>query len=156
MDKSHPPRSFGVFKPVGHTVVAFESAQAMEAAAHYLARDGFALSAMVRYTPQEMIAQVKADLLTASPLAAVGQELNLVQAHRELGEIGCSFLVVQETGVAQVDHVDAMVQSFKPVSAQRYGRYLIEDLTTARRAARQSFESPDRGLDRESPGTRLH
>lgn len=26
MDKTHPPETFGVFKPVGHTVMAFRSA----------------------------------------------------------------------------------------------------------------------------------
>jgi hypothetical protein len=156
MDKSKPPRSFGVFKPVGHTVVAFETAQAMEEAADFLARDGFAPSAMVRYAPQEMIVQVKADLLTASPLASVGQELNLIKAHRDLAEKGCNFLVVYEADSDGVDRVDAMVRSFKPACAQRYGSFLIEDLTAASRAAHQSFESPDRGLDRVMAHNMLH
>lgn len=151
MDKSTPPRSFGVFKPVGHTVVAFGTARTMEEAADSLVQGGFAPSDMVRYTPAEMITQVNADLLTASPLAAVGQELNLIRAHRALAQNGCSFLVVHAPDAEQAARVDVMVQTFKPASAQRYTTFLIEDLTTRRETAGQSFESPDRASDMTQP-----
>ena len=43
MEKSHPPESFGIFKPVGHIVIAYRSASALEAAASALREQGFAV-----------------------------------------------------------------------------------------------------------------
>lgn len=94
MDKAHPPENFGVFSPVGHSVLAFRSATDLEAAATALGRAGFAADTLTRYTPQEMAAQADADLRSVSPMASLGQDLNLVKAHRDLACQGCSFLVV--------------------------------------------------------------
>ena len=94
MDKNNIPESFGVFKPVGHVVITFRTASDLQAAEAALSEGGFAASDMVRYTPAEMIAQVDAEVEKASPLAALGQDLNLIKAHRELAQEGCSFLVV--------------------------------------------------------------
>ena len=60
MDKTDPPTSFGVFKPIGHTVIAFRSDAQAQAAANALLAQGFAGDALVRYTPAEMVAQVDA------------------------------------------------------------------------------------------------
>lgn len=150
MDKNNPPKSFGVFKPVGHTVIAFASAAALEAAARSLLAQGFTSPDMVRYTPEEMKVQVEADLLTASALASVGQELNLVKAHRALAENGCSFLVVHAPDDAKAKLVDAAVHAQHATSAQRYGSFLIEELVAPPDGETQVFESPDRGLDIET------
>lgn len=147
MEKSDPPTSFGVFKPTGHTVIAFSSVGELEKAADALLAKGFSSADMVRYSPQEMAAQVDADLLKASPLASVGQELNLVKAHRALAEKGCSFLVVHAPEDAQAELVDAVLQTVKPASAQRYGRFMIQELVEQVPGETQVFESPDRGLD---------
>lgn len=147
MEKNNPPRSFGVFKPVGHTVIAFAGVDAMEAAAKSLLEQGFAAPDLVRYTPYEMKAQVEADLLTASPIAAVGQELNLVKTHQALAADGCSFLVVHAPDDAQAERVDAVLRANHATSAQRYGSFMIEELIDQPVGETQVFESPDRGLD---------
>lgn len=145
MDKNNPPESFGVFKPVGHVVVAFRTAADLQAAQNALRSDGFADSEMVTYTPQEMIAQVEADLVDASPLAAIGQDLNLVKSHREMAEDGCSFLVVHAPEDAHVEKVEAVAHRLKAVAAQRYGRFITEELIDS--DENQTFESTDTGLD---------
>ena len=147
MNKTDPPTSFGVFKPVGHTVVAFASADNLKAASADLLAQGFKLEDMVTYTAQEMLAQVAANLLTASPMASVGQELNLVKAHQALAQQGCSFLVVQADDEPKAGLVDAVLRSHHATSAQRYGRFLIEELVEQVPGETQVFESPDRGLD---------
>ena len=48
MDKSHPPLSFGVFKPVGHTVIAFRTVIDLESAAQALRDQGFEAAALVQ------------------------------------------------------------------------------------------------------------
>lgn len=94
MDKKHPPETFGVFKPVGHTVMAFRSAIDQQAAVNALLDQKFSDLALVRYSPEEMKAQVDAELQNASALAGFGYELDLIKMHRALAEDGCSFLIV--------------------------------------------------------------
>ena len=111
-----------------------------------MSEQGFAASEMVRYTSAEMIAQVDAEVEKASPLAALGQDLNLIKAHRELALEGCSFLVVRAPEQAHVDKVDAVAHALKAVAAQRYGRFVTEELIDDT-AGNQTNESPDTGLD---------
>ena len=152
MDKSNPPESFGVFKPVGHTVMAFRSAADLQAASSALQANGFVGEALVRYTPEEMSAQVDAQEKAASPLASLGQELNLITAHRALAQSGCHFLVVHAPDDEQAERVAAIARSMKAVSAQHYGSFIIEELIDLPPGATQVFESPDRGLDVGVPG----
>lgn len=147
MDKSDPPRSFGVFKPVGHTVLAFEPGPDLQAATDRLHALGFADGAIVRYSPQEMTELVAADRLSASPLASMGQELNLVEAHGALAARGCGFLVVLAPDDAQAEAVADIARQTNAASAQRYGRFVIEEVTSVDAPPSQVFESPERGLD---------
>lgn len=128
MDKSDPPESFGVFKPVGHTVIVFRTAADLEAAATLLLADGFAPSSLVRYAPQEMVRQVDSELTDVSPLAQFGYEINLVREHRALAESGRHFLIVHAPDEAQTARVDEVVRTMKATSAQRYGRFVVEEL----------------------------
>jgi hypothetical protein len=128
MDKSNPPETFGVFKPTGHTVMAFKSVADQEAAVHALTAQGFVAADMVRYSPQEMANLARAERQAASPLAAFGYELELVDTHLALAETGCSFLVVPAPEDAQLERVTEVALRLKAVSAQHYGRFLIQDL----------------------------
>lgn len=128
MDKTNPPRTFGVFKPVGHTVIAFRSDADMQAAVNSLIEQGFAHSALVRYTPAEMKAQVDTELQIASPLASFGYELDLVKAHGVLAENGCSFLAVHAPDDALAERVAAVARATKAVAGQHYGTFMIEEL----------------------------
>ena len=147
MDKQNIPESFGVFKPVGHVVITFRTANDLERAEAALHEQGFADSDIVRYTPAEMIDQVDAQVERASPLAAIGQDLNLIKAHRELAQEGCSFLVVHAPEQAHVDKVIEVAHTLKAVAAQRYGRFITEELVTGDPGENQTNESPDTGLD---------
>lgn len=129
MDKTNPPTTFGVFKPVGHTLMAFSTDNALQAAKAVLAEKGFGPARLVEYTPQEMLAQVNAELQTASPLANFGYELDLVRVHKAFAEDGCSFLVVETGDDASAARVADLVPVLRVVTAQRYGRFMIEDLT---------------------------
>lgn len=128
MDKTNPPRTFGVFKPVGHTVIAYASAADLQAAVNLLAEEGFDESTWVRYAPAEMKAQVDSELQTASPLASFGYELDLVKAHGVLAERGCSFLVVHAPDEGQAERVAAVARATKAITAQHYGTFMIEDV----------------------------
>lgn len=151
MEKNDLPEAFGVFKPVGHIVIAFRSAADQQAAAQALLQQGFATSALVRFTPDEMKAQVEHDIKDASALASIGQEMNLVKAHRALAENGCSFLVVHAPDDDLAERVAVVARTMKAVAAQRYGHFIIEELVEQAPGEAQVFESPERGLDIEPP-----
>jgi hypothetical protein len=85
--------SFGVFKPVGHVVISFPDAAAADRAETALATLGLKPGAVRRYSDREMLRQIDADITRASPIAAVGQEMNLVLAHRALAERGYHWLL---------------------------------------------------------------
>lgn len=147
MNKIDVPESFGVFKPVGHVVIAFPAAADLQGAVAGLTEQGLAGGGLVRYTPAEMVQQVDAEMQNASPLASIGQELNLVKAHRALAERGCSFLVVKAADDAQAERIAAVARLHHAVVAQNYGHFIIEELISPPTGEPQVFESPARGLD---------
>ncbi len=156
MQKNDLPEAFGVFKPVGHVIAAFRTAADQQAAAQALLQQGFAASALMRFTPDEMKARVDADMKGASALASLGQELNLVKAHRALAESGCYFLVVHAPDDDLAERVAVVAREMKAVAAQRYGRFIIEELVEQAPGEAQVFESPERGLDIETKAAPGH
>lgn len=151
MNKADPPRSFGVFKPEGHTVLVFPDAQKLDDAALHLTAAGLISSGVTRYTPEEMMAQSEQDLEGASALASVGQELNLVKFHRGLARKGCYFMVVLTKNDEIARQVAEIARPLGAVAAQHYGTFIIEDLIDPADGENQVFESPDRGLDTKLP-----
>ena len=146
MDKSNPPETFGVFKPVGHTVMALRSTTDLEAAVAALAGQGFVRAEIVIYSPLEMAQLARSEREAASPLAAFGYELELLDTHLALAESGCSFLVVPAPDEAQVTRVTDVALLLNAASAQHYGRFMIEDLidSTAPNAPTQDTPTPVR------------
>jgi hypothetical protein len=150
MDKKSHPQTLGVFAPVGHVIISFPTAQDADGAAQALNEAGFTGSEVVRYSPEQMRAQVDDDLAKASPLAALGQEINLVRAHGELADQGYSFLVVHAPDEPQWTQVGEIARRFHAERAQRYGNFIIEELVEPSGDEQQTFESPDRGLDAQT------
>ena len=147
-------RSFGVFKPVDHVVISFPSAAQADSAAQALTGAGHAGEpALRRLTDKQMVAQIDHDLQKASALATVGQEINLVKAHRALAERGYHWLVVHAPDKEQARQVARIAQEHGAERAQHYGNFIIEELIDRDRAGNkpQVAESPDRGLDAETP-----
>lgn len=139
--------SFGVFKPTGHTVISFASAEQAHEARAALARLGVADAEIRAYTDREMLAQIEQDIQRASPLASVGQEMNLVLAHKALAERGYHWLVVH---TPEDELARRVAETVKPLGAERaqlYGRFIIEELIEHPGDEPQVAESPDRGLD---------
>lgn len=144
-------QAFGVFKPVGHMVVSFPSAEQAAAGSNALQRQGLPEADIHAYTDQEMLRQIDGDLERANPIAGVGQELNLIKAHRALAERGYHWLVVrtEDTATAQ-----AAAETLRQVGAERaqlYGRFVIEEMIEHPSDLPQVKDSPDAGLDAQTP-----
>ena len=146
--------SFGVFKPVGHTVISFPSAEQADEARTALGRLGVADKAIQRYTDREMLSQIDRDIQQASPLASIGQEMNLVLAHKALAEEGYHWLIVHTPKDELARQVAACVKPLGAERAQLYGHFIIEELITHAGAPPQVAESPDRQLDAATPSGR--
>ncbi|MEQ6436404.1 hypothetical protein V8Z74_15425 [Comamonas sp. w2-DMI] len=146
--------AYGVFKPVGHMVISFANASLADKGYEVLEKLHFGPSDIHRYTDREMLAQIDADLAKASPVASVGQELNLIKAHRALAERGYHWLVVR---VGSDDHARQAAAALRTTGAERaqlYGRFIIEELIAHPTDLPQVRESPDSGLDAQTPSGR--
>lgn len=139
--------SFGVFKPVGHVVISFPGAEQADQARIALEGLGIASDTIHRYTDREMLVQIERDIQTASPLASIGQEMNLVLAHKALAEEGYHWLIVKTPEDELARRVAACVQPLGAERAQLYGRFIIEELISHADDLPQVAESPDRQLD---------
>ncbi|GAA0769102.1 hypothetical protein LRH25_03055 [Ideonella azotifigens] len=145
------PTSFGVFKPVGHVVISFPSADQAQAARAAIEQTGLPPGDVHFYTARAMLQQIEHDLACASSIAAIGQELNLIKAHQALAERGYHWLVVKAKGT---DHAREIADLVKPLGAERaqlYGRFIIEEMIEHEGDMPQVAESPDRGLDAQTP-----
>jgi hypothetical protein len=151
MDKQDPPTSHGVFKPVGHVVISFPSADDQAQAAQALGALGLGEGDITRYSAAEMTRQVETDLQRATGLASLGQELNLVKAQGELAALGYHFLVVQASDDEMARRIAETARPFHAERAQHYGNFVIEELIEHADDEPQVAESPDRGLDAQTP-----
>jgi hypothetical protein len=154
MDKHNPPTSHGVFKPVGHVVISFPSAQDQQQATHALRAMGLVDNDVTPYSADEMKRQADTDLQRATALASMGQELNLVKAQGELAALGYHFLVVHAADDGLARRVADTARPFGAERAQYYGNFVIEDLIEHADDEPQVAESPDRGLDAQTPSGR--
>ena len=150
MDTNEKHEAYGVFKPVGHVIASFANAADAQAAATELAEAGFTGDAVIRYSPEQMRRQADIDIRNAGVLASIGQELNLVKAHRDLAEKGYSFLMVHAPEDDQAQRVAAIAKRHRATRAQQYGHLLIEELIEVGSGETQVGESPDRGLDAQT------
>ena len=146
--------SFGVFKPVDHVVISLPDAQSADRAAQAIGQAGVQAGAIRRFTDQEMISQIDHDMKNASPLASIGQEMNLIRAHRDLAERGFHWLVVRAEDDDQARAIAAAAEGCGAERAQHYGRFIIEELIDRDNGLNQVGESPDRGLDAQTPSGR--
>lgn len=151
MTSPEPHRSFGVFKPVGHVVISFPDAATAAQAAQAIQGLGVADGDVLPYTDLEMLRQIDEDMARASPMASIGQEMNLVLAHRVLAAKGYHWLVVKVGDDEQAVRVAAAAREHVAERAQHYGHFIIEELIERPGHVAQVSESPDRGLDAQAP-----
>ena len=128
MKKDAPLESFGVFKPVGHVVMAFAALEDQQAASRALKEAGFVDEDVLHYSADEMKAQVDHDMANAGMLSSLGQDLNLAKAHRQMAEQGHSWIVVFSPTTELTDRVTTVARRCNAALAQKYGQMVIEEL----------------------------
>ncbi|WP_431257050.1 hypothetical protein ACQ86G_20520 [Roseateles chitinivorans] len=146
-DRDDRPTSFGVHKPVDHLVISFPSAAEAGQARAALSAHGIADADLHAIGDREMVELVARDLQRASPLAAIGQEINLLRSHGELAERGYHFLVVKAENDGQAREIAEIARRNRAERAQYYGHFIIEEMLEPEGGRPQVAESPHRGLD---------
>lgn len=149
MDSSQD-HSFGVFKPVGHLVVSFAEQDMADRGVESLQQQGIGSGQVRRYTDREMLAQIDADIQDASILASLGQEMNLIKAHRELAQRGYHWLVIPAEDREEAARIADALAGCGAERAQYYSRFIIEEMIEHPEDLRQVAESPARHLDAQT------
>lgn len=148
MDKENPPLSYGVFKPIGHIVISFPPGTDLDRVEQALAPLQVEIT---RYSAAEMWRQIEDDMERAGALASIGQEMNLIKAHRELAKSGYVWLVVKADDDDQAQAIAGIAKDAGAERAQHYGRFIIEELIHHGDEPTQMPESPEHDLDAETP-----
>lgn len=149
--------SFGVFKPVGHVVISLRGEEQAKAAASAIAKVGVAEADIHRMSDKEMLDGAETDLSRAGLGASIGQDLNLIRAHRELAAQGYHWLIVKAKNRDEAVAIAEAAEPHEASRAQYYGRMIVEELIAADNSVGQRNESPESGLDPETPtGSESH
>ena len=152
MNNSNSQTAYGVFKPVGHVLASFPSERAARSAVEALKQAGFPNVAY--YSAEEVRRRAERDIARAGMLADVGQELNLIRQQRDLARKGHPFVSVLAERVDEARRAGDIVARYNADRAQRFGQLIIEELIEPGTGQRQSRESPDTGLDAQTPSGR--
>ncbi|QNM95663.1 hypothetical protein [Chitinimonas koreensis] len=127
MSKTHIPTSFGVFKPVGHLVLAFRAADTRDQVMHVLAGQGFGDEDLTAFEADEWLDTMDRAEANRGLMATFGSELDQVEMHARLARDGHVFLVVFAPAEAQTEAVAEVAERYGAVLVQKYGRLLIEN-----------------------------
>jgi hypothetical protein len=117
---------FGNFFPKHHVLLAFEQEQQARDTQRALEEAGF--KELKAIDDREMEAASQKGLDSASPIAATGASLKMVELHNKLAKEGCHFLLVKAEGDEQTEALMNTVRQRPFRLAQKYHRLVIEVL----------------------------
>jgi hypothetical protein len=117
---------FGNFFPKHHVLLAFEQEQQASDTQQALQDAGF--EELKAIDDREMESASQKGLDSASPIAATGSSLKMVELHNKLAKEGCHFLLVKAEGDEQTEALMKIVRQRPFRLAQKYHRLVIEVL----------------------------
>ena len=126
--KANFPRSFGVFSPTGHIVMAFTNDAGAKQARTALLQNGFNEDDVTHYNKDEVLSEFeKSETHTADPIQ-IGQDVAKVEEYLELARQGCGFLVVHAPEDEEAKRAVRLVKPFGLKFAEKYNRLTLEEL----------------------------
>jgi len=126
--KPNFPRSFGVFSPTGHIVMAFTNDDAAKKAQAVLLQNGFNEDDVTFYNKDEVLAEFeKSESHVTDPLQ-IGQDVAKVEEYLELANRGAGFLVVHAPDDEDAKRAVQLVKPFGLKFAEKYNRLTLEEL----------------------------
>ena len=128
MTKAELPQSFGVFKPVGHVVVAMPDGERASRVVSDLRGAGVDAEDILEYSAAEEDDQMQRMLARAGDFAGFGYEVALMRKYQALAKDGASWLIVYAPNDALHERVAEIAKAHGALMAEKYHRLVIEDL----------------------------
>ena len=128
LTKAKFPRSFGVFSPTGHIVMAFTNDDAAKKARATLIQSGFQEEDVTHYTKDEVLAEFEKSETHALDPIQIGQDVAKVEEYLELANQGSGFLVVHAPEDEDAKRAVRLVKPFGLKFAEKYNRLTLEEL----------------------------
>jgi hypothetical protein len=128
LTKANFPRSFGVFSPTGHVVMAITSdAQANQARA-VLLQNGFSDDDVTHYSKDEVLAEFeKSEGHSMDPLQ-IGQDVAKVGEYLQLANTSAADFSSSKPEDEDAKGAVRLVKPFGPKFAEQYNRLTLEEL----------------------------
>jgi hypothetical protein len=128
LTKANFPRSFGVFSPTGHVVMALTNDAEAQQARAALLQSGFSDDDVTRYSKEEVLAEFEKSEAHAVDPIQIGQDVAKVEEYLQLANQGCGFLVVQAPEDDDAKRAVRIVKPFGLKFAEKYNRLTLEEL----------------------------
>ena len=122
------PTSFGVFKPVGHVMMGLPTQAQVDALVSALHGAGWPASGVRQFAPLESVAELRAMVDNAGPLAGFGYEITLLKRYLALTEEGCRWLLVQAVDSERAAAAAALARASGATLAVYYRTLTVEEL----------------------------
>lgn len=129
MTKDHFPLSFGVFKPVGHVVVAVKDDTAARSLSNALGEEGFADDEVLCFTAEEMAHHLQELLPGVGTAAGFGSEIqSMRQYERMASHDGHGWVVVYAPDEETHERVRTLAAAHGATLVNKYNRLTVEEL----------------------------
>jgi hypothetical protein len=122
------PTSFGVFKPVGYVMTGLPTQAQIDALVSALHGAGWPASGVRQFAPRESVAELRAMVDNAGPLAGFGYEITLLKRYLALTEAGYRWLLVQATDSERAAAAAALARTAGATLAVYYRTLTVEEL----------------------------
>jgi hypothetical protein len=133
-----PPRSFGVFAPVGYVVLAFQEEREAAQARQALLTGGYEDDEVMPFSSQQVISAAEDTRDNMSVLAYLGTELAHQRMQLEYARQGCTFLVVYAPTEAETSRVLRVARRYRVRLAHKYNRLTVEEIPLGSAASRKA------------------
>jgi hypothetical protein len=133
-----PPRSFGVFAPVGYLVLAFQEEREAAHAREALLTGGYDDEEVMTFSSEQVISAFENTRDNISVLAYLGTELAHQREQFEYARQGCTFLVVYAPTEAEAARVLRVAWRYGARLAHKYNQFTVEEVLMGSLAARKT------------------
>jgi hypothetical protein len=122
------PTSFGVFKPVGHVMMGLPTQAHIDALVSALHSADWPASGVRQFAPRESVAELRAMVDKAGPLAGFGYEITLLRRYLALTEEGYRWLLVRADDSERAVAAAALAHASGATTAVYYRTLTVEEL----------------------------
>lgn len=122
------PTSFGVFKPVGHVMTGLPTQVQIDELVAALLAAGWPASDVRQFSPRESVAELRAMVDNAGPLAGLGYEITLLKRYLALAEKGTKWLLVKADDNERAATVAEAARNCGATMAVFYRTLTVEEL----------------------------